>query len=91
MVTEVRELQPAKAYSPIVVAPSPIIIRLISDLLHGDLFIFPFPVMTKTPLSVRSHLRLGPQVPEFSALANKSMSRSINKVSICFILVLLYK
>ena len=88
MVTEVREWQPLKAYSPIVVTPSPIITFLIErphgagthGVVYEKSYIFPFPEMVNTPSSVRCHFRLGPQVPELFALADKLMSRAINKI-----------
>ena len=84
MVTEIRERRSLKAYFPIVVTPSPIIILSILEYPHGAVFeksyISPFPEMVNTPSSVRYHFRLGPQVPDFSALADKPMRRAINKM-----------
>ena len=88
MVTEVRALQSLKASPPIVVTPSPIVTLLIEcphgagphGVVYEKSYISPFPEMVKTPSSVRCHFRLGPQVPELSALADKPMSRAINKM-----------
>ena len=88
MVTEVRELQPMKASSPIVVTPSPIITLLIESphgagphgVVYEKSYISPVPEMVNTPSSVRCHFRLGPHLPDCSALADKPMSRAINKM-----------
>jgi len=88
MVTEVRALQSLKAPPPIVLTPSPIVTLLIEcphgagphGVVYEKSYISPFPEMVNTPSSVRCHFRLAPQVPELSALADKPMSRAINKM-----------